>query len=87
MREHGVPVPAGLPGTNGVLMPGRSRRRADLERMKAKADRISRQNGAQGNWAKLYNHLAHCSGPCCGNPRRWFREPTMQERRFACTPA
>lgn len=27
-------------------------------------------------------HTPHCcSGPCCGNPRRWFGEMTMQERR------
>jgi len=24
-----------------------------------------------------------CSGPCCGNPRRWFGQKTMQERRWA----
>ena len=24
-----------------------------------------------------------CSGPCCGNPRRWFGQETMQERRSA----
>lgn len=22
-----------------------------------------------------------CSGPCCGNPRRWFGQPTVAERR------
>lgn len=22
-----------------------------------------------------------CSGHCCGNPRKWFGEPTMQEKR------
>ena len=26
-----------------------------------------------------------CSGPCCGNPRRWFGDVTMQEKR-AATP-
>lgn len=24
-----------------------------------------------------------CSGYCCGNPRKWFGELTVQERRFA----
>ncbi len=24
-----------------------------------------------------------CSGHCCGNPRRWFGERTVQERRQA----
>jgi hypothetical protein len=22
-----------------------------------------------------------CSGPCCGNPRKWFNELTRQEKR------
>ena len=22
-----------------------------------------------------------CSGPCCGNPRKWFGQRTIQERR------
>lgn len=22
-----------------------------------------------------------CSGHCCGNPRKWFCEPTIQERK------
>lgn len=30
----------------------------------------------------LLNCPAMCSGPCCGNPRRWFREITLQERRL-----
>ncbi|HET8636926.1 MAG TPA: hypothetical protein VFL96_08750 [Acidobacteriaceae bacterium] len=64
----------------------RARRRRDLLRMKAKAIRV------YGRWdipgfdpkrhAKLANHMAHCSGSCCGNPRRKWKELTMQERRF-----
>jgi hypothetical protein len=23
-----------------------------------------------------------CSGPCCGNPRKWWGERTVQERRW-----
>lgn len=58
----------------------RSRRRADLERMKARAVRVYGWNA--GDRAKrLANHLAHCSGPCCGNERRWYGTKTMQERR------
>jgi len=60
----------------------KDRRRRDVARMKAKAARIGREHGLPGNWRKLYNHLAVCSGYCCGNPRKWFDEPTMQERRF-----
>jgi hypothetical protein len=45
----------------------RSRRRMDLARMKAKARRIYPHDKR----ASLAEHLAFCSGPCCGNPRRW----------------
>ena len=33
-------------------------------------------------WAR-YRHSARadCSGYCCGNPRKWFGELTMAERR------
>lgn len=67
----------------------RERRRRDLQRMKAKAARIGKRNG--GNWSKLYNHLAHCSRACCGNPRHsfWYsaeEQLTMQERRFYAEP-
>jgi hypothetical protein len=54
------------------------RRRQDLLRMKNKARRIYPHDGQ----AALANHLAVCSGPCCGNPRRHFGEPTIQEKRF-----
>jgi len=26
-------------------------------------------------------HNCFCSGPCCGNPRKWFGEATIQEQR------
>ncbi len=26
-----------------------------------------------------------CSGPCCGNPRKWFGDLTMQEQRDKLT--
>lgn len=60
---------------------GKAIRRHHLQRMKQKARRVGNERGLPGNYDKLYNHLAHCSGPCCGNPRRWFGEKTMQERR------
>lgn len=31
----------------------------------------------------LADHLKNCSCPMCGNPRRHFNEPTLQERRAA----
>ena len=27
------------------------------------------------------NHMKICSCPTCGNPRKWFNEKTMQERK------
>jgi hypothetical protein len=57
-------------------------RRHHLDRMKAKAVRVyGRRRQDTKSCEKLANHLAQCSGPCCGNPRRWFGELTMQERR------
>ena len=63
----------------------RSHRRHDLERMKAKAVRVYGRFHADNPSVceKLANHLHHCSSYCCGNPRRWFGEVTMQERRVA----
>jgi hypothetical protein len=30
---------------------------------------------------RLLHTRVPCSGPCCGNPRRWWRETTIQERK------
>lgn len=65
-----------------------AQRRRDLARMKAKAIRVyGRHRQDVEDCKKLANHLAVCSGPCCGNPRRWFGELTMQERRSAPSQA
>lgn len=64
--------------------PRRARRRRDKARMKAKARRI-RPYAPHAD--KAADHLQVCSGPCCGNPRRWLGEPTMQERRAALAGA
>lgn len=32
-------------------------------------------------FARFADSPTLCSGPCCGNPRRWFGEKTIQERR------
>lgn len=62
----------------------RARRIRDKQRMKAKATFIYKT--ARGfNWESaqfVADNITTCSGPCCGNPRRWFGKPTMQERRF-----
>lgn len=57
--------------------PKRARRRRDLQRMKARCRRIYPHDER----ASCANHLHPCSGPCCGNPRKWWGELTMQERR------
>ncbi len=31
---------------------------------------------------RLLQTRVPCSGPCCGNPRRWWGEKTRQERRM-----
>lgn len=60
----------------------RARRRRDKRRMKQKAIRVySRAGTPNPHDAKLADHITCCSGPCCGNPRKWFGELTMQERR------
>ncbi len=64
----------------------KERRRRDLARMKAKAirtyGRFDLPDCDKHRHAKLANHMAACSSYCCGNPRKWFRELTMQERKF-----
>lgn len=58
--------------------PKRSRRRADLARMKKKASRIYPKSR---NPEILANHLQCCSCYGCGNPRRHTGELTLAERR------
>lgn len=55
----------------------RARRRRDLARMKRRAVRLYGYEAA----ATLANHMTVCSGWCCGNPRKWCNETTLQERR------
>jgi len=39
-------------------------------------------NIASEEWVRRSAVTPHpCSGHCCGNPRRWFGEATMGERR------
>jgi hypothetical protein len=60
-----------------IVVKPRSRRRADLERMKAKARKLYPHDPK----AKNANHLAACSCWMCGNPRPVTGESTIQERR------
>ena len=51
---------------------------------KAKAKRRARRvSFAYPSVEKITDHLATCSGPCCGNPRKWFGEITRGEVRAA----
>lgn len=56
----------------------RARRRHDRARMIARAARIRPWSPAP---QKIADNLAACSCYMCGNPRRWWRELPMQERR------
>ena len=58
--------------------PKRARRRRDLDRMKVKARRLYPD---QPRAARYADHLAVCSCYACGNPRRYWRELTAQEKR------
>ena len=64
---------------------GRAVRRHHAERL-----RVKRRHYWGGRWraldarflAMLLHTPALCSKFCCGNPRKWMGERTMQERRF-----
>ena len=55
----------------------RALKRLQKARVKAKARRVYPHDGQ----AKSADHLAVCSCWMCGNPRKWYGEPTMQERK------
>ena len=68
----------------------RERRRRDYLRMKARAKRQQRyiwgdyfnEKELNERSARLANNLKACSCCMCGNPRKWWNELTIQERRF-----
>ena len=55
----------------------RALRRHQKARVKAKTRRVYPHDGQ----AKSADHLAVCSCWMCGNPRKWYGEPTIQERK------
>lgn len=68
----------------------RAERRSQQERIRAKMRRYIASWNHHGKdspeWvartaAKMANHGKLCSCYMCGNPRRHFDEPTIQERR------
>ena len=60
----------------------RALRRHQKARVKAKARRIYPHDSE----AKSADHLAVCSCWMCGNPRKWYGEPTIQERKASANP-
>ena len=67
----------------------RAERRHHRARMSARARRIGRvvrgmKGGELDRWVlQSFNNLQVCSCWMCGNPRRYFGDPTLRERRFA----
>lgn len=59
-------------------MTTRALRRHHTERLKRK--RAGYFFGKAG--VKVFHTPALCSCPMCGNPRKWFGERTIQERRL-----
>lgn len=56
------------------------------ERMQLKAERVYSSIVKPENVKRLAcrarDNMTVCSGPCCGNPRKWFGERTLQELRI-----
>ena len=46
-----------------------------------KGERISREEFMKKRARRMRKVTEFCSGPCCGNPRKWFGEVTNQEKR------
>lgn len=67
---------------------GRAWRRAQQKRIIAHTSRVFRRSeflARELAFNRIVRHSANnrttCSAACCGNPRHWFNEPTIQERR------
>lgn len=60
-------------------MQDRSVRRHHLQRMKARAAKIGKRQGWIRSKILCAEHMASCSCWMCGNPRKYFGEPTIQE--------
>jgi len=62
----------------------RAKRRHHRSRIRQRAQKILKSLlgdlYSREHAAKRAEHLAGCSCPMCGNPRKWFGERTRQER-------
>ena len=57
----------------------RAKRRIAKAKMKKRARELYPWAGKRAEkWA---DNLALCSRYCCGNPRKWFHEKTLQEKK------
>lgn len=60
----------------------RALRRAIKEKLKRRAKKIFMLWGLDEKYAvKSADHLKNCSCWMCGNPRKYFKEKTMQEKK------
>ena len=55
----------------------------DTARIKAKRQKDHYTGNKTARAPKLFRTPTPCSCWMCGNPRKWFKQPTIQERRFA----
>ncbi len=75
---------------NSEKIRNRSWRRSQSKRVEASARKKLRYryicwetspDEVSQNIKRLKNNLANCSCPSCGNPRKWWKEITMQEKK------
>lgn len=61
----------------------RAQRRHDDQRVRDKRSKISwAKNGSDKLLGKLLHTAALCTCWMCGNPRKYFKEKTLQEKSF-----
>ena len=54
----------------------------DTERIKAKRIKDHYVGSKPARAPKFFKTPTPCSCWMCGNPRKWFKQPTIQERRM-----
>jgi hypothetical protein len=69
-----------------ILDMKRALRRSHRQRMIARARKslslMDMEESDRLSWAlRQHDHLKCCSCRMCGNPRKWYRAPTLQELR------
>lgn len=62
----------------------RAERRKSLGRMKKRARKVFDWYTEPKKAERYANHMCTCSGPCCGNPRHWWKgkdKTTISEQK------